>query len=84
MSNNANKYHLGLTGWNTKEWAGSFYRRKSKANDYLSQYSTVFNTVEGNTTFYSIPRVGDAYYTWVCIIYGKIWYSLCQTMHGPT
>ena len=55
MSNNANKYHLGLTGWSTKEWVGSFYRRGSKANGYLSQYSTVFNTVEGNTTFYSMP-----------------------------
>ena len=30
MSNNANKYHLGLTGWSTKEWVGSFYRREVK------------------------------------------------------
>ncbi|MEM7354535.1 MAG: DUF72 domain-containing protein [Acidobacteriota bacterium] len=48
-------YYLGCPAWGIKEWAGTLYRRGSRAGDYLSQYAEVFNTVEGNTTFYSLP-----------------------------
>lgn len=34
---------------------GSFYKERTKAADFLSQYSTVFSTVEGNTTYYNSP-----------------------------
>ncbi|HEX6981599.1 MAG TPA: DUF72 domain-containing protein [Balneolaceae bacterium] len=49
------KYHLGCTGWSLKEWAGNFFTDDARQNDFLSQYSSVFNAVEGNTTFYNIP-----------------------------
>lgn len=48
-------YHLGCTGWSVPEWAGSFYKKRTKPSNFLTQYSTVFNSVEGNTTFYSAP-----------------------------
>lgn len=49
------KYHLGCTVWSLKEWKGNFYTDDAKQSDFLSQYSSVFNAVEGNTTFYNIP-----------------------------
>ncbi|MDZ7691642.1 MAG: DUF72 domain-containing protein [Balneolaceae bacterium] len=50
------KYHLGCTGWSLKEWVGTFFRDDAKPKGYLRQYSSVFNAVEGNTTFYNIPN----------------------------
>lgn len=48
--------HLGCPSWGFKDWVGQLYRRGSKAGDFLAQYAEVFNTVEGNTTFYSLPN----------------------------
>ncbi len=50
------KYHIGCTGWSLKEWKGGFYTDEAKASDFLQQYATVFNSVEGNTTFYNTPK----------------------------
>lgn len=49
------KYHIGLTQWGYKEWKGNFFRDDAKPADFLKQYATVFNAVEGNTTFYRAP-----------------------------
>ncbi len=49
------KYHLGCTVWSLKEWVGNFFTDDAKQSDFLKQYSSVFNSVEGNTTFYNIP-----------------------------
>ena len=49
------KYHIGLTQWGYKEWKGIFFRDDTKPDAFLRQYSSVFNSVEGNTTFYRIP-----------------------------
>ncbi|PAU95238.1 hypothetical protein CK503_03305 [Aliifodinibius salipaludis] len=49
------KYHLGCTGWSLKDWVGNFFTDDAKPDDFLKQYSSVFNAVEGNTTFYNIP-----------------------------
>lgn len=48
-------YHIGCTGWSLKDWAGRFYTDDAKPDDFLRQYATVFNAVEGNTSFYNIP-----------------------------
>jgi uncharacterized protein YecE (DUF72 family) len=50
------KYHLGCTEWSQKGWRGSFFRSDARQSEFLSQYASVFNTVEGNTTFYYIPK----------------------------
>lgn len=49
------KYHLGCTVWSLKEWVGNFFTDDARQSDFLSQYSSVFNCVEGNTSFYNIP-----------------------------
>ncbi len=48
------KYHIGLTQWGFKDWKGEFFTKKAKPDAFLKQYASVFNTVEGNTTFYRI------------------------------
>ncbi len=42
--------HIGCSGWSYPEWVGPFYPRGTK--DKLEYYSTVFNTVELNSSFY--------------------------------
>jgi uncharacterized protein YecE (DUF72 family) len=49
------KYHLGCTEWGQKGWRGDFFTGEARQSEFLSQYASVFNTVEGNTTFYHIP-----------------------------
>jgi len=49
------RMHLGLPMWGFKDWVGSLYTRDAKPRDFLSQYARVWNAVEGNTTFYSLP-----------------------------
>ena len=49
--------------WAVKAWCGSLYTRRAKPADYLAQYSSVFNTVEGNHTFYGVPSP-DAIERW--------------------
>jgi len=49
------KYHLGTTQWGLKEWRGYFYPSGATPENFLKHYATVFNSVEGNTTFYREP-----------------------------
>ena len=53
MNNDA--YHLGLPAWAFPGWAGEYFPDDGNA---LVHYSRVFNTVEGNTTFYRVPDEG--------------------------
>jgi uncharacterized protein YecE (DUF72 family) len=48
-------FRLGCAIWAYKEWVGSLFPAGSRATDFLHLYSRRFSTVEGNTTFYSIP-----------------------------
>lgn len=47
--------NIGTSGWNYKHWRGLFYPENSKASDWFSFYSQVFDTVEINNTFYRLP-----------------------------
>jgi uncharacterized protein YecE (DUF72 family) len=48
-------FRLGCAVWAYKGWVGDLFPPKSRSSDFLSLYSRRFSTVEGNTTFYSIP-----------------------------
>jgi uncharacterized protein YecE (DUF72 family) len=48
---------IGCAVWAFKGWLGDFYPTGSRSRDFLSLYSRRFTTVEGNTTFYSMPDV---------------------------
>ncbi len=49
-------YCLGCPIWSKPEWVGNLFAKNAKPGDYLRQYASVFNTVEGNTTFYALPK----------------------------
>jgi uncharacterized protein YecE (DUF72 family) len=48
-------YHLGCPIWANKDWVGELFRSKTTTRDFLRQYASVFNSVEGNATFYGLP-----------------------------
>ena len=48
----AGNYFLGLPAWAFPGWAGEYFPAGGSA---LANYARVFNTVEGNTTFYRVP-----------------------------
>ncbi len=47
--------HLGTIGWSYSFWKGNFYPSKTPAKGFLSYYSTQFDTVEVDSTFYRLP-----------------------------
>jgi len=48
-------YHLGCPGWGVKTWVGRLFPTGTRPTEFLERYARVFNTVEGNTTFYALP-----------------------------
>jgi uncharacterized protein YecE (DUF72 family) len=50
------QWYLGTIGFSYKDWLGGFYPVGTSSRRYLHYYSTVFNSVELDTTFHSIPR----------------------------
>ncbi|OOE61553.1 DUF72 domain-containing protein [Salinivibrio sp. IB282] len=46
---------LGLTQWSHPSWQHHFYPPGTQSGERLARYAEVFNTVEGNTTFYASP-----------------------------
>ncbi len=60
-------YRLGLPAWAFPGWKGRYF---PPDRPMLESYASVFNTVEGNTTFYRIPdaRTVD---TWRAAVAGK-------------
>jgi uncharacterized protein YecE (DUF72 family) len=48
-------YRIGLPAWGFPGWQGRYFRGHGHA---LADYAQVFNTVEGNTTFYRVPDPG--------------------------
>jgi len=56
--------HIGCSGWNYKHWRGRFYPKGLPASRWLEHYTTAFDTVEVNATFYRLPST-DAVGHWV-------------------
>lgn len=46
---------IGTSGYDYPEWKGAFYPEDLKRKDFLLYYSTVFNALEVNSSFYSMP-----------------------------
>lgn len=49
-------FAIGCAIWAFKGWVGELFPSESRASDFLRLYAQRFLTVEGNTTFYSIPN----------------------------
>lgn len=52
MTGSSRAYRLGLPAWAFPGWKGRYWSAEPTP---LASYSGIFNTVEGNTTFYRIP-----------------------------
>lgn len=46
---------IGCALWGYKEWVGDLFPPGSRASEFLRLYGQRLTTVEGNTTFYSVP-----------------------------
>src|ERR1700752_2198778 len=53
----AAQIRLGTSAFTAAGWSGAFYPRGMKSRDYLSFYSTRFDTVEVDSTFYRCPTI---------------------------
>jgi uncharacterized protein YecE (DUF72 family) len=49
-------YYLGCPGWGVKTWVGRLFPTATRPTEFLERYARVFNSVEGNTTFYALPE----------------------------
>ena len=52
----ARQIRIGTSGWNYPHWAELFYPGDIPKARWLEYYSTQFDTVELNATFYRLPR----------------------------
>lgn len=55
--------YIGLPMWQHSHWPSSWFANYPKSDNGLSLYAKECNTVEGNTTFYSLPNE-DAVARW--------------------
>jgi uncharacterized protein YecE (DUF72 family) len=46
---------IGCSGWNYRDWRGTFYPQGLPARRWLEHYAERFDTVEVNATFYRLP-----------------------------
>jgi len=54
-----NNYHIGCSGYYYPYWKNRFYPKGVAPKDWLKYYSSVFDTVELNGTFYRTPKLSD-------------------------
>lgn len=48
--------HMGTSGWSYDQWVGPFYPRTMRPGGYLEYYSSIFDVVEIDSTFYKPPE----------------------------
>ncbi|MCX7679683.1 MAG: DUF72 domain-containing protein [Spirochaetes bacterium] len=60
---NTPTYFIGCSGWNYSHWAGKFYPETIAKSQWLQYYTSSFNTVEINATFYRQFK-DSAYVRW--------------------
>jgi uncharacterized protein YecE (DUF72 family) len=56
MTEPRDRPRIGCSGWNYKSWRGKFYASDLPAKRWLQHYTSVFDTVEVNNTFYRLPE----------------------------
>jgi uncharacterized protein YecE (DUF72 family) len=59
----AAEIRLGTSAFSANGWQGAFYPKGMKTADHLNFYSTRFDTVEADSTFYRCPT-GEAVTNW--------------------
>ena len=51
--------HIGTSGFSYDDWKGHFYPERIDKKDMLSYYASVFNAVEINASYYTIPSAAS-------------------------
>jgi uncharacterized protein YecE (DUF72 family) len=56
--------YIGTSGWNYRQWRGSFFPEKLPTKQWLSYYASRFDSVEVNYSFYRLPseKTCEAWY----------------------
>jgi uncharacterized protein YecE (DUF72 family) len=49
------RLYVGTMGWSYNFWSGNFYPKALKSDEFLTEYSRHFDSVEVDNTFYRIP-----------------------------
>ncbi len=49
--------YIETSGWQYPEWKGRFYPNEMPANKQLKHYSSMFNSVELNSSYYQFPKL---------------------------
>jgi uncharacterized protein YecE (DUF72 family) len=49
--------HIGTSSFSSKDWIGTFYPEGAKPAEFLKIYSKTFDSVEIDSTYYSIPSI---------------------------
>jgi uncharacterized protein YecE (DUF72 family) len=47
---------IGTSGWQYRDWRGTFYPQKLPQREWLIHYASGFDTVEVNNSFYRLPE----------------------------
>ncbi len=55
----AQEFRIGCSGYYYSFWKPGFYPKEISQKKWLNYYSTVFNTVELNATFYRVPGLNS-------------------------
>ena len=55
--------YIGTSGWQYRDWRGSFYPAELPQREWLAYYCKHFRTVELNNSFYNLPA-GSVFASW--------------------
>jgi uncharacterized protein YecE (DUF72 family) len=53
-------FAIGCPVWSCDQWGDVVYPARTPRREWLSHYTRMFNTVEGNSTFYALPSIETA------------------------
>ncbi len=53
------RYYIGCSGYYYPGWKNLFYPTGLQTKNWLEYYSSVFNTVELNSSFYHVPKLSN-------------------------
>lgn len=56
MGKQKGSFRIGTSGYQYNHWKGVFYPEECKKSEWFEHYSSVFDTVEINNTFYRLPE----------------------------
>ena len=69
------RIRVGTSGWSYPDWRDKFYLSTLPKAQWFRHYSTVFDTVELNSTYYGTPK-SAVFQAWACAAPDQFVYAL--------